>query len=416
MELQYDSGWFQADVGRPLSLSLPFNLQNLPVKGAAVAHYFDNLLPDSDAIRRRAAERFKTGSTEPFELLKAIGRDCVGAVQILDDDETPTGFDQIEGVPMSEQDIERHLMDIVSPAMRAGRSPDADLRISLAGAQEKTAFLRWDDAWLAPSGATPTSHILKLPLGLVGGRQADFRTSVDNEWLCLRLLRAYGLPVAETSIERFGSQRVLVVERFDRRVAPNGQWLMRLPQEDFCQVTGCSPLRKYENEGGPGLKDLFGSLRQSVNAEKDMRTLMAAQVLFWLLRAPDGHAKNFSIQLLSRGRFQMTPLYDVMSVYPVLGNGPSHWSPYEVKLAMALHGKNRHYEMQRIHRRHFNSTAKTVGYGSTAEPIIEDILARTPAAIAEVQADLPQDISPFVVDSILGGLEQAAKNLGEMPA
>ncbi|WP_033468565.1 type II toxin-antitoxin system HipA family toxin [Bordetella bronchiseptica] len=415
MELQYDVDWVRADVGRPLSLSLPFNLQNLPLKGERVANYFDNLLPDSDAIRRRVAERFRTASVDPFDLLKAIGRDCVGAVQILEDEEIPEGFDRIEGVPLSEEDIERHLIETVTPrAFAAGRDPDADFRISLAGAQEKTAFLWWGGQWLAPRGATSTSHIFKLPLGLVGGRRADFSTSVDNEWLCLKLLKAYGLDVAEASIATFGQQRVLVVERFDRRVAPNGQWLMRLPQEDFCQVEGCSPLRKYENEGGPGLKALFATLRQSVNAAVDMRTLMAAQILFWLLRAPDGHAKNFSIQLLPRGRFQLTRLYDVMSAYPVLGDGANQWSPFEIKLAMALIGKNRHYEMHGIQRRHFNSTAQKVGYGPTAEPIIEDLLARTPAIIAAVQADLPQDFSPRVADSVLGGLAQAAKSLGAM--
>ena len=415
MELQYDAEWMGADIGRPLSLSLPFNLQNLPLKGDKVAHYFDNLLPDTDAIRRRVAERFKTASTDPFDLLRAIGRDCVGAVQILGEDEVPTDVDRVEGVPLSEEDIERHLIETVSPqAFAAGRDPDADFRISLAGAQEKTAFLLWDGQWLAPRGATPTSHIFKLPLGLMGGRRADFSTSVDNEWLCLRLLKAYGLPVANASIATFGRQRVLVVERFDRRIAANGQWLMRLPQEDFCQVEGCSPLRKYENEGGPGLKALFGTLRQSVNAEADMKTLMAAQVLFWLLRAPDGHAKNFSIQLLPRGRFQLAPLYDVMSVYPVLGDGPSHWSPYEIKLAMALLGKNRHYEVHGIQRRHFNSTAQRVGYASSAEPIIEEVLGRTSAVIAEVRAELPQDFSPRVADTVLAGLEEAARTLGGM--
>jgi serine/threonine-protein kinase HipA len=415
MELHYDADWIGADIGRPLSLSLPFNLQNLPIKGERVANYFDNLLPDSDAIRRRVAERFKTGSTAPFDLLKAIGRDCVGAVQILDEDEVPKDFDRIEGVPLSEEDIERHLIETVSPqAFAAGRDPDDDFRISLAGAQEKTAFLWWGGQWLAPRGATPTSHIFKLPLGLMGGRRADFSTSVDNEWLCLRLLKAYGLNVADARIATFGQQRVLVVERFDRRAAPNGQWLMRLPQEDFCQVGGCSPLRKYENEGGPGLKALFATLRQSMKAEADMKTLMATQVLFWLLRAPDGHAKNFSIQLLPRGRFQLTRLYDVMSAYPVLGDGPNQWSPYEIRLAMALLGKNRHYEMHGIQRRHFNSTAQKVGFAPTAEPIIEELLARTPAVIAEVQADLPQDFSPRVADAILGGLEGAAKALGRV--
>ncbi|MDX3905574.1 MAG: type II toxin-antitoxin system HipA family toxin [Pigmentiphaga sp.] len=415
MELHYDAGWVGSDIGRPLSLSLPFNLQNLPLKGEKVANYFDNLLPDSHAIRRRVAERFRTGSTDPFDLLKAIGRDCVGAVQVLGEDETPEGYDRIEGVPLSEEDIERHLIETVSPqAFAAGRDPDADFRISLAGAQEKTAFLWWDGKWHAPRGATPTSHIFKLPLGLVGGRQADFTTSVDNEWLCLRLLKAYGLDVAEARIAVFGRQRVLVVERFDRRVAPNGRWLMRLPQEDFCQVEACSPLRKYESEGGPGLKALFATLRQSVNAQADMKTLMAAQILFWLLRAPDGHAKNFSIQILPRGRFHLTRLYDVMSAYPVLGKGANQWSHREVKLAMALLGRNRHYEMHGIQRRHFNSTAQKVGYAPTAEPVIEEILARTPAAIAEAQAELSGDFSQRVADTVLAGLERAAAVLEAM--
>ena len=415
MELRYDVDWVAADIGRPLSLSLPFNLDNQPLKGEKVANYFDNLLPDSDAIRKRVAERFRTGSTDPFDLLKAIGRDCVGAVQILGEDETPQGFDRIEGTPLSEEAIERRLTETVSPrAFGAGSDPDADFRISLAGAQEKTAFLWWDGQWLAPHGATPTSHIFKLPLGLVGGRQADFTTSVDNEWLCLRLLKAYGLEVADARIATFGKHRVLVVERFDRRVSPDGCWLMRLPQEDFCQVEGCSPLRKYESEGGPGLMALFTTLRQSAEAEADMRTLMASQVLFWLLRAPDGHAKNFSIRILPRGRFRLTRLYDVMSAYPVLGDGHHQWSSREIRLAMALLGKNRHYVMHSIQRRHFDSTAQKVGYAPTAEPIIEDILARTQVAIAEVQAELPRDFSAHVAETVLGGLERAAAALAAM--
>jgi serine/threonine-protein kinase HipA len=417
MQLQYDVDWTNCEVGRPLSLSLPFNIDNQPLKGDRVLNFFDNLLPDSDAIRKRVAERFKTGSTDAFDLLKAVGRDCVGAVQLLAEDETPGGVDRVDGTPLSEEDIERHLIETVSPdRFGAARDPDDDFRISLAGAQEKTAFLWWDGRWQMPHGSTPTTHIFKLPMGLVGGRKADFTTSVDNEWLCLRLLKAYGLDVAEADIATFGKQRALVVERFDRRAAPDGRSLLRLPQEDFCQVEGVSPLRKYENEGGPGLKALFATVKQSVNDQADAHTLLASQVLFWLLRAPDGHAKNFSIQILPRGRFQLTRLYDVVSAYPVLGEGPSQWSPFDVKLAMALLGRNRHYVMHDILRRHFNSTAQKVGYGDSAETIIEDLLVRTPAVIAEVQGSLPAGFSMRVAETILGGLEQAAKALGDMPA
>jgi serine/threonine-protein kinase HipA len=217
-ELQYDAAWCASPRGRPISLSLPFNLHNEPLKGVRVSHYFDGLLPDSDSIRRRVAARFKTGSIDAFDLLAAIGRDCVGALQLLPDGAQPEGLDQVDGIVVDDEAIERHLLDMVNPDQRGGpRDPDDDFRISLAGAQEKDAFLRWNGKWMKPRGATPTTHIFKLPIGLVGGRKADFSTSVDNEWLCLRLFKEFGLPTANAEIATFGKQRVLVVERFDQR-------------------------------------------------------------------------------------------------------------------------------------------------------------------------------------------------------
>lgn len=419
MELHYDAGWMASPRGRPISLSLPFSLHNEPLKGPHVAHYFEGLLPDSDTIRRRVAERFRTGSTAAFDLLAAIGRDCAGALQLLPEGELPVGVDRTDGVVVDEAAIERHLLDMVTPErFAAARDPDDDFRISLAGAQEKDAFLWWNGQWMKPRGATPTTHIFKMPLGLVGGRRADFSTSVDNEWLCLRLLTAYGLPTAQAHIATFGRQRVLVVERFDRVKSSDGTRLLRLMQEDFCQATGTSPHIKYENEGGPGLAPLFTLVQQSLDAERDLRTLMASQILFWMLRAPDGHAKNFSIQLQAgaAGRFRLAPLYDVMSAHPVIGDGPNQWAARELKLAMALLGKNRHYLMHTIQRRHFNSTAKKLGYGETAEPLLQELVGRTPAVVAQVQNELPEGFSQQVADQILDGLLSAARALEAMPA
>lgn len=418
-ELQYDAAWCASPRGRPISLSLPFNLHNEPLKGDRVSHYFDGLLPDSDSIRKRVAARFKTGSIEAFDLLAAIGRDCVGALQLLPDDDEPKGLDEVDGTVVDAEAIERHLLDVVNPDQHGGpQDPDDDFRISLAGAQEKDAFLWWDGKWLKPRGATPTTHIFKLPIGLVGGRKADFSTSVDNEWLCLRLFKEFGLPTANAEIATFGKQRVLVVERFDRVHAANGKQLFRLVQEDFCQATGTSPLVKYESEGGPGLQQIFTLVQQSQQAKEDMRTLMASQLLFWMMRAPDGHAKNFSIQLLAgQGRFKLTPIYDVMSAYPVIGPGPNQWADHDVKMAMALLGKkNRHYLARNIQRRHFNSTAKKVGYGDTAEPLLQEFIARTPAVVEKVRADLPVGFSEAVADKVLGGVLAAAQALERMPA
>ncbi|MDB5963412.1 MAG: hipA N-terminal domain protein [Massilia sp.] len=415
-ELQYDIAWRRSPRGRPISLSLPFNIRNEPLKGASVSHYFEGLLPDSDIIRKRVAARFKTGSIEAFDLLAAVGRDCVGALQLLPEGVEPEGLAQVDGIGVDEEAIERHLLEVVNPDQYgAPPNPDDDFRISLAGAQEKHAFLRWDGKWLKPRGATPTTHIFKLPIGMVGGRKADFSTSVDNEWLCLRLFKEYGLPTANAEIATFGSQRVLVVERFDRALSADGRQLFRLVQEDFCQATGSSPLVKYENEGGPGLQQMFTLLQQSQQAAADMRTLMASQVLFWMLRAPDGHAKNFSIQLLAgEGRFKLTPIYDVMSAYPVIGAGPNQWADQDVKMAMALLGKNRHYLARGIMRRHFNSTAKKVGYGDSAEPLMQDFIARTPAVVDQIRAELPAGFSEQVADKILGGLLDAAGALERM--
>lgn len=419
MELHYDASWMASPRGRPISLSLPFSLHNEPLTGPHVAHYFEGLLPDSDTLRRRVAERFRTGSTAAFDLLAAIGRDCAGALQLLPEGELPVGVDRIEGVVVDEAAIERHLLDVVTPErFAAARDPDDDLRISLAGAQEKDAFLWWNGQWMKPRGATPTTHIFKMPLGLVGGRRADFSTSVDNEWLCLRLLTAYGLPTAQAHIATFGRQRVLVVERFDRVKSSDGTRLLRLMQEDFCQATGTSPHIKYENEGGPGLAPLFTLVQQSLDAERDLRTLMASQILFWMLRAPDGHAKNFSIQLQAgaAGRFRLAPLYDVMSAHPVIGDGPNQWAARDLKLAMALLGKSRHYLMHTIQRRHFNSTAKKLGFGETAEPLLQELVGRTPAVVAQVQNELPEGFSQQVADQILDGLLSAVRALEAMPA
>jgi serine/threonine-protein kinase HipA len=417
VEFIYDAQWMSSPGGRPLSLSLPYT-GNQALKGDRVRNFFDNLLPDSEPIRRRLASRFKTGSTEAFDLLQAIGRDCVGAVQLLGVDERPTDIDRIVGSPMSDEDIERQLLQTtgVGPFGQLGRLGDDDeLRISLAGAQEKTALLWHDGRWMRPHGSTPTTHILKLPLGLVGHAKADFSTSVENEWLCMQLLGEFGLPVATTELRTFGRQKVLSVARFDRQLHSSGTWLMRLPQEDFCQARGLPSHLKYENDGGPGLADLAAVLSGSVQPAQDLAVLLKAQILFWMLAAPDGHAKNFSLRVLPEGRYALTPLYDVMSIWPVEGKGASQFSYFKARLAMALLGKTKHYHFKDIQRRHFNSTAAKCFQRPDAEDLIEQVLERTPGAIANVAAKLPEGFPARVAESIFKGLSMAAEQLARMP-
>ncbi len=415
-EFEYDATWLESEEGRPLSLSLPFTLDRGPIKGRPVECYFDNLLPDTDLIRKRIQDRFRTDSRDAFDLLAAIGRDCVGAVQLLPSGEHPGDVRTIDAAPLSEAEIEQALIRTAAPVSFAALPADDDLRISIAGAQEKTAFLRHDGKWCRPRGATPTTHIFKLPLGLVGGMQADMRTSVENEWLCARILRAYGLPIANCEIGRFGSQKVLVVERFDRQLHSSRTYWLRLVQEDFCQATATPSSMKYESDRGPGLLDIARILRGSVNRDADLACLLRAQLLFWMLAATDGHAKNFSIRILGQGRFRLTPLYDVLSIWPIMGDGPNQISWHDAKLAMAVRGKSKHYRLKNIQRRHFNATAAQCGVGETAESLIADILAATPAVVSSVQKDLPGEFPQRVLDAILQGLMKSAQQLEAMPA
>jgi serine/threonine-protein kinase HipA len=246
--------------------------------------------------------------------------------------------------------------------------------------------------------------------------QADMRTSVENEWLCARILHAYGLPVASCEIGRFGSQKVLVVERFDRQLHSSGKYWLRLVQEDFCQATATPSSMKYESDRGPGLLDIARILRGSVNRDADLTCLLKAQLLFWMLAATDGHAKNFSIRILSQGRFRLTPLYDVLSIWPIMGKGPNKISWHNAKLAMSVRGKNKHYLLKNVQRRHFNSMAAQSGVGENAEPLIQDILAATPAVVASVQKDLPKGFPQHLLDAILKGLLKSAEQLEAMPA
>jgi serine/threonine-protein kinase HipA len=409
---EYAESWLASAHVRSLSLSLPILPGNQPHRGAAVSAWFDNLLPDSREIRERLARRFRTGSTRPFDLLAAIGRDCVGAVQLMPAGEAPPDVRRIDAEPVSDADVAQLLRGVtISPSF--GRRPEEDtFRISIAGAQEKTALARLNGRWCVPKAGTPTTHILKLPLGLVGNMRFNMHDSVENEWLCMQLLSELGLPVAVTSISSFaddvGEQKVLVVERFDRQfVAPSatgpGEWIARLPQEDLCQAFGLPPENRYESDGGPGIAAIMNLLRAGENPEQDVLTFARSQLAFWLLAAIDGHAKNFSIFLRKRG-FVLTPFYDVISAWPIIGNGAGKLAVQDTTMAMALQGeKKRQRRLNRIATRHWLKLAEQTGVTYAAESLVE-LVDQVEGAIERTGARLPADFPVHVWTSITGGM------------
>ncbi len=404
---EYHSEWLESPLRRPLSLSMPLRPTGRPYATAVVRPFFDNLLPDSDELRRRMMSRFGAASTGAFDLLEQVGRDCVGAVQLLPADAPAPDVRRIEGRRIRDAAIAELLSRVRTPALGAG--DEEDFRLSLAGAQEKTALLRHGGHWFIPQGATPSTHIFKLPILADDAFGPDLSASVENEWLCAQLLPRLGVPCASCEMKTFDGQKVLVVERFDRVMAPDGRWIIRRPQEDLCQATGTPPAKKYESQGGPGIFDIMTVLQGSTRPLEDRADFFRTQLVFWLLCAIDGHAKNFSLFIEPEGRFVSTPRYDVLSAYPFLGKSPRHLSPHKVKLAMAVQGKNRHYRWKEIRVQHWLETGRRCGLPGSGRGILDAVLEAVPRAIAETGARLPPGFPEAVHAPIFAGLERATK-------
>lgn len=403
----YEKSWLASPRVRAISLSMPISM-NRTVEGDSVVNFFDNLLPDSEQIRKRLSIRYKTKSVEAFELLQAIGRDCVGAIQLLPAGQEPVGFNQLSYEVLHENEIEQLLQDVVHAPGVGRQDVGNDLRISIAGAQEKTALLRIGKQWCFPKGATPTTHILKLPMGLVGGRKLDLSHSVENEWLCGQLLNELGLSTATSEIASFGGQKALVVQRFDRQFAEDNHWIIRLPQEDFCQALGHPSNQKYEVDGGPGIAECLSVLASSQTPDTDRQTFLCAQLAFWLLAATDGHAKNFSVFLLPGYGYRLTPLYDVLSAWPVIGEGKNHIPWHKARLAMAIRSQNAHYRLSEIQTRHWKQLAQKSGVPD-AWLAMRATVDKVDTAIEAVAGRLSATFPAEIADPIFSGVQKLAK-------
>jgi len=401
----YEESWLAEQNAVPVSLSLP--LREDAFKGAVVAAVFENLLPDSEALRRRVSEQVGAEGTDAYSLLSRIGRDCVGALQFIPDGEDSSTALGLEGRVASDKEIEGMLLNLTQTPL--GLDRERDFRISIAGAQEKTALLRHDGKWWKPSGTTPTTHIFKKQMGTLPNG-LDLSNSIENEFYCLRLLAAFGLPVNRVEISTFGKTKALIIERFDRRWTKDHR-LLRLPQEDCCQALSIPPSRKYQNDGGPGIADILRLLKASDTPAEDQKLFLKAQIIFCLLGATDGHAKNFSIFLGPLGRFRLTPFYDVLSAQPSLAAGQIHKK--QMRLAMFA-GANRHYVVDRIRGRHFKQTAERAGMpGALAAELLEQVIVRAVAAKEELEQNLPLDFPEFLHRTIWDGIANRLENMRE---
>lgn len=311
LTFEYSAPYSTLRGATPLSVSMP--LQVSTHTDGRITPWLWGLLPDNDAVLSRWARQFHVSGNSAFSLLATpIGEDCPGAVQLLSPErlaevtrnEPPSDVEWL-----SEAQVATRLRELKEDST-AWLGTRHGGRFSLAGAQAKTALL-YDPAhgWGAPQGGAATTHIIKP--SIEGLDDHDL-----NEHICLSGMRVAGLRAVRSSIERFEDQSAIVIARYDR--LEHGGQQVRLHQEDLCQALGIHPTSKYQNEGGPGPRDvtsLFKRTMPSPVAREAARAFLDALIWNWVIAGTDAHAKNYSL-LLSGSQTRLAPLYDVASALP----------------------------------------------------------------------------------------------------
>ncbi len=387
LRFRYDDDYRSRDGATPLSLSMPLELGRF---GHREIHpWLQGLLPDNDRVLTRWGQQFHVSPSSPFALLGTpIGLECSGAVQFR---RASAGVEQPAVVDWLDEDGVAKRIRALREDQAAWTTRSTKGQFSLAGAQAKFALRREEGRWGMPSGSEPTTHILKPAI--------DGLTDHDlNEHLCLAAAGRVGLPVARTWVERFVDEAALVVERYDR-IETRGR-LVRLHQEDLCQALGVSPVRKYQNEGGPSPGDIAQLLRRTMNsgdADEAVRTFADGLIWNWLIGGTDAHAKNYSV-LLVANTVRFAPLYDIASALP--------YGDHErkLKLAMKLGGS---YDIYPAYNR-WGKAAKELGLSADELTGRVEVLARrAPAAFAaaaeevdHLGRDLPERLTDLIADRV----------------
>jgi serine/threonine-protein kinase HipA len=383
----YDDAYRSRPEPTPLSLSMPVQVRHHTDQ--TVTPWLWGLLPDSDRVLHRWAERFRVSARSPFGLLASpIGLDCAGAVRFVDEDRVADALDRPGTVTwLGEAEVAERLRDLRHDAT-TWLGADFTGRFSLAGAQAKTALVRDGDRWGLPDGPLATSHILKP--AITGLDDHDL-----NEHLCLRAASLAGLPVVRTEVVRFDDQSAVVIDRYDR-VRGRAGHLVRVHQEDLCQALGRHPSAKYQADGGPGPADaaaLFRRVMPARAARDAIWRFADALVWNWVIGGTDAHAKNYSL-LIQRDQVRLAPLYDIASALP-------YAHEREVQMAMKVGGD------YRLHvQRPGTWTTMAADLGVDPDKLRHNaarLVAAAPDAFAKAAAEvdhLDSDLPPRLAESV----------------
>lgn len=329
---------YSDNADRILSLSLP--IQKEPFENKQCKGFFNGLLPESEHIRIAIGKKYGINPKNDFSILQAIGYDCAGAVSFFDgdDEQTPLKhlqeFYEIEYSLFSEDELEKFINELPQKPLATGIE---DMRLSLAGAQDKTSVIVVGGQIGYPKNNVPTSHIIKPAIN-------GYDETIENEFICIKSAEKLGIKVPDVKICYTNKTKYLLIQRYDRELIANK--IKRIHQEDFCQASNIPSVYKYQSEGGVDFKRCFEILRVTSQPAVAINQFIQLMIFNYLIGNNDAHGKNFSILHYDNGKIKFAPAYDILcsQVYPELSN----------KMAMKIGG---HYNHDEILLRHFEKFA-----------------------------------------------------------
>ena len=344
----YDEAVVSDRSASPLSHSLP--LRKEPFTAKECLPFFTGILPDGD-LKHKISEYLHVSESSALKLLAALGGECAGTVSLYSADENG---DVLSAAELQVNSLYRKLGEgeLAGMIERMDQRPlltsDGDIRLSLAGAQQKISLAQFEGEWFLPLHGSPSTHILKPS-------RLPFPDLAVNEYACMQAANLCGLPVPETGLIWPGEDPVFVIARYDRSGGSgSSRSIQRVHQEDSCQALGILPDHKYESDGGPGFMDLFSLLNALVSAPViDIRSLLSLAIYNFLIGNCDAHGKNLAFIRPPAGNANLAPFYDLVST--------TVYSDLSTKMSMKIGGE---YRIDKIGREHFLKLGDSAGVGS----------------------------------------------------
>lgn len=306
---QYTKEYIHSDQAHPISISLP--LIEEAYSPEKTKCFFEGLLPEGFS-RKAVANWIKSDEEDYLAILSALGKECLGALRIVDDKDVEDAFGY-------EKLSLKQVKELAAEGATRSTRILMETHLSLTGASGKVGLYYDEDNnnWYLPKGNAPSTHIVKQS-------HVRFARIVLNEQFCMLTANQLGIEVPESFIINVGkgtdSEILYATKRFDRLMkneklvdglpVPN-----RLHQEDFAQALGIPAGEKYEKEKSGYLRRMFEVIRENAVDPISEQTKLWKRICFnYLIGNNDAHIKNYSLIYSENLKgISLSPAYDIVS-------------------------------------------------------------------------------------------------------